>query len=502
MNFFQVLVWNWGSRVGPLLILAGFGLGLIYLGIKVLNRSSRLDGSPARARRWGYGLLVPGLLLLGFAGLVIWMRPQAFEQLLQRDFDDPAKLAQLQKASLQSPDQAATGDWPQWRGPHRDGISAETGLRTNWSETRPAVVWKQPLASGYSSIAVAGGRLYTQDKQGNEERVVCLDAATGKELWVYRYPVDYSRFLSHATGPRATPTVHDNRVYTIGGTGQFLCLEAGPATSQAKVLWQHDLVQEFNARLPEWGVACSPLIEGDFVCVQPGGSKGSVAAFDRCTGELRWKALSDGSGYSSPVAATAAGVRQVICFTGKGLAGLRAENGDELWYYRWTTQYDANIATPLVAGDYVFISSGYNAGCALIELFANGYRRVGAEPVYVKHNKLMRNHHSSCVLHDGFLYGFDVGLGVLKCVDLRTAEEKWMTRDLAKGSVLLADEHLIVLSENGSLALVEATPKGYHAKGKIEDVLQGSECWALPALASGRLYLRDHHQMVCLDLRK
>jgi outer membrane protein assembly factor BamB len=325
---------GYGGQVGRILFLAALGLLLLLAGAIVLLRRTRKGGAVPSRPVFALFLLLLGAGLVGFTGLVIWNRPHAFLQFLQTDYDDPEQLAQLKTADLGSPDRplAPAGAWPQWRGPNRDGISSETGLNTDWTKAAPPVRWQRPLGQGYSSIAVAGGRLYTQDRQGEEERVLCLDADTGQELWVYRYPIAYAGFISHATGPRATPTVHDGRVYTVGATGILLCLEALPEGGPPRLLWRHELLAEFDAKLPDWGVACSPLIEGDLVCVQPGGSNGSVAAFDRHTGRLVWTALSDPSGYSSPVAATAAGVRQIICFTGKGLAGLRPADGSQLWY--------------------------------------------------------------------------------------------------------------------------------------------------------------------------
>jgi outer membrane protein assembly factor BamB len=250
-----------------------------------------------------------------------------------------------------------------------------------------------------------------------------------------------------------------------------------------------------------WGVACSPLIEENLVIVQPGGTKGSVAAFDRRDGKLVWNALEEPSGYSSPVAVTCAGVRQVICFTADGLVGLRPTDGGVLWEYPWKTQYSANIATPIVAGDYVFLSSGYNTGCALLQLSPEG-EGVRCDAVWIKRNKLMRNHQSTCVLRDGFLYGFD-SRGAervdLRCVDLRTGDERWVTRDVGKGVPLLADGHLVLLYEDGTLRLAEATPEAYRERGSFA-ALSGREVWALPALARGRLYVRSHKEVVCLDV--
>jgi outer membrane protein assembly factor BamB len=410
-----------------------------------------------------------------------------------------AELERLKTATLSSSKEPVVpGEWPQWRGPRRDGISSETGLRTDWAKAPPTVVWKRPLGGGYSSIAVIDNRLYTMDRQGNEERILCLDAKTGNELWVHRYTANYGN-LSYGNGPRATPTISDGRVYTVGATGIFLCMEAAPSDGQPHELWKHDLMKEFGAQMPGWGVACSPLVDGDLVWVQPGGPSASVAAFDRRTGKVVHRALSEPSGYSSPVAATAAGVHQIVCCTGQAAVGLDPTNGKQLWYFPWPTP-NGIIATPIVASDYVFVSSAYNTGCALVHLKSEGHGAIAAEPVYVKRNKLMRNHHASSVLHEGYLYGFDDA--ILKCVDLRRGKEKWSSRDVGKGCLLFADGHLIVLSENGTLTLAEASPAGYREKGRMAGVLTGADCWALPALAGGQLYLRDHKQLVCLDLMK
>jgi outer membrane protein assembly factor BamB len=466
-------------------------VGLFALGI----------GTVSWLRNRGGANLLLALLGAALCGLTVWAvlsYPAVYFQWFASDYFDAEGMARLQKAALAPADKAATSDWPQWRGPNRDGVSEEKDLRLDWTNP-PPVLWKRPLGGGYSSLAIADGRVYTQDRQGDAERVICFDAATGQELWTHRYSARYSDLQrGYDRGPRATPTIHDGRVYTVGATGIFLCLEAKP-NGPAKVLWQHVLRREFDAALPTWGLAGSPLIEGDSVIVQPGGRRGAIAAFDRRTGDLIWKSLTDPAGYSSPMAATLDGVRHILAFTGKALVGLRPTDGQQLWRYDWPTRFEANIATPVVAGNFVFISSNYDQGCALVEVTADG-DRARVKPVYVKRNKLMRNHHDTCVLVNGHLYGFDSGL--LKCVDMVSAQEKWVTRDLAKGSVLAVAGHLFVLTEDGSLALVEATPTQYRQKGLLPNLLQGPECWAMPALAGGRLYLRGHHEIVCLDMRK
>jgi outer membrane protein assembly factor BamB len=414
-----------------------------------------------------------------------------------------AALAQLKTASLASdrPSLASGQDWPQWMGPNRNGVSPCTGINVDWKREPPALLWKHPVGRGFSSLAVANGLVYTLDFDGKgQERVWCLDAQDGRDIWCYQYPAD-SKTGGYA-GPRATPTVHDGKVYTVGADGLLLCLDANPADGHPKVIWQHDLMAEFKANRPGHGVACSPLIEGNLVVVQPGGKDASIVAFDRETGSVAWRAYSDPAGYSSPVAATAAGIRQIICFTGRGMAGVTAAEGKPLWHRDWPTGFDVNAATPVVAGDYVFLSSGYGSGCALYHLVAS-QDGVKPEAVYVKHGKLMRNHHMTSILRDGYLYGCDDnGRNSLKCVNLRTAQEQWDSEKIGKHCLIYADGHLIALNEEGTLVLVEANPKEFHEDSRLEGVLRGPECWALPAMAAGRLYLRDHHNIVCLDLRE
>lgn len=475
-----------------LIVLALLGLFVAGTGARLLRRG----GGPAR----GTFFVVFGLLALGLAGGLGWMNWPLIVQLFQPDEDDPEAQERLGPKTLggDAPD-ASKDEWPQWRGYRRDGISGETGLLTAWPRGGPRRLWRTRVGGGFSSPSVAGGRVYVTDKKGDEERVLCLDAENGKEVWAYRYAVDYAGLArEYARGPRATPTVHDGRVYTVGATGVFLCLEA-PKDGNPKLLWRHDLLGMFDAKLPEWGVASSPLVEGDLVIVQPGGSRGSIAAFDRVTGTLKWTALKDASGYSSPVAATAAGERQIVCFTARKMVGLRPGDGTLLWEYAWSTRYNANIATPVVDDNYVFLSSDYNAGCALLELQPGTQGGVRVRPVFVRRNKLMRNHFSTCILRNSHLYGYDND--TLTCVDVKARAVKWSERGLEKGCVLYADGHLLVLTQGGLLVLAEATPDGYNKKAEAE-VLDSGPCWALPALAGGRLYLRDNEHVVCLDLKR
>ena len=424
-----------------------------------------------------------------------------FPNLLDRESVDPVEFAALQSAPLAVDPVAPDGGWPQWFGPHRDGRAPESPLRTDWDANPPAVVWSVPGGGGYSSLAIVDGKLYTHDLSDGQERVRCLNTDGGETVWSHDYPVDYQKAgIGYGAGPRATPRVHEGRVYALGATGVFVCLD-----TTGNVVWQHDLVAEFGAAGPQWGLASSPLIDEDRVIVQAGGGLGSVAAFDRTTGNLIWKAGDDSIGYSSPVVADVAGTRQVIAVTGTSVLGVRPDSGDVLWRVDWKTQHDGNIATPLVVGDYVFVSANYGKGCQLLHLTPSD-GGVSADVVYFRKGRVMMTHHSTCVHRDGYLYGFD--MNDLRCVDLRAGEinEDWIARPesggrLDKGCVILAGDKLIGLTQTGTLFLADADPEEFRFHGRVEDILTGNECWALPVLVNGRIYLRDSEKVLCLDVR-
>ena len=268
--------------------------------------------------------------------------------------------------------------------------------------------------------------------------------------------------------------------------------------NNGKELWRHDLRAEFNASQPRWGFAQSPLIEGGLVFVNPGGPRGhSLAAFDKDSGKLVWKALGDLAGYSSPISATAAGVPQLLWFTGNALISVAPADGKLFWRYPWDTSYECNIATPIVRGDYVFISSGYGKGCALVKIEKAGPTGIQAREVY--RTSRMKNHYSTSVLIGEQLYGFD-DPGLLTCLEFRTGKVVWRERAYGKGSLMAAGGDLIVLAEDGKLALVEATPAGFHEKSAFR--FSSSRCSAPPVLVDGRLYVRDDERLVCYDVKK
>jgi outer membrane protein assembly factor BamB len=384
----------------------------------------------------------------------------------------------------------AKGDWPQYRGPGRDGVSPETGLLTTWPGSGPRELWRVPLGEGFSGIAAVDGRLYTMYGRGKDEYVASLEAATGREVW--RRRIDDNHRDSQGNGPRSTPTVEGGVVYVLGARGMLAALKA----ESGEIIWERDLEEEYGAKVPRWGASVSPLVEGDLLLVETGSSGGrSLMAFDKEFGRVVWASQTDKPGYSSPLAVTVNGTRQILFFTATGLVSVSPEDGSLLWRVAWKTSYDVNAAMPVfLAPDRVFISSGYDVGAAVFRITGSG-KKTGVEEIW--RSRVMKNHFNSSVLYDGYLYGFDDG--TLKCIDPQSGEEKWRQRGFAKGSLLAADGHLIVLGERGQLALAEATPAAYREKGRSQP-LEG-KTWTMPTVSNGRLYLRNEEELVALDIR-
>lgn len=382
----------------------------------------------------------------------------------------------------------ALDDWPQHRGPQRTGISAETGILKSWPSEGPKVLWRIPFHEGYSGLSVVDGRIYTLYSDGSNEYLICLEAATGQELWKAR--VDGHRSDGQGGGPRSTPTVGDKLVYAVGAKNVLVAADRRTGAEA----WRVDFKTQFGGRVPTWGTSGSPLIEGDKLIVEAGGSSGrALAMLDAGTGRAVWTSYSDEPSYSSPVVYDIGGVRQIVLATASGLVGAAVEDGEVLWTHTWKTRYDVNAATPIVLdGNKLFYSSGYGKGAVLLAIERYGGKFA---PRVVWQSKVLENHFHSSIYKDGYLYGFDNAF--LKCVDARTGEEKWSARGFQKGSMILADGHLIVLSERGVLALVEATPEAYREVAK-HPMLEG-RCWTSPVLADGKLYLRNTTEMLALD---
>jgi outer membrane protein assembly factor BamB len=494
----------------------------------------------SRNERGGRAILWTALaLLVIFVGLLLY---QKYIGNRVRYSTNPGLLAELADVEfVEDESKEVTREWPGWLGPGRDGVAHEPELLLDWPARGPRTVWvmetePEPglkLEGGFSSFAVGDGRVYTMFGDESQEVVACLDADSGKLVWHDAYAIHQA---PQYPGPRATPTLADGRLYTVGSEGQFHCYDA----AGGKLLWEHDLPGEFQASSPKWGFACSPLVLDDLVYVVPGGAGQSVVACDRETGEVRWKAGDQSAGYSSPIHLRAGGVDQVVVFTARAVAGLEAKGGQLLWQFPWPTPNDVNAATPLVfharKGEetltYVFISSGYDTGCALLKLEGDAEKGFQAKSVYVSNE--LECHFSTPVRYQDHLYGLDERRQ-LTCLSLRTGKAKWRQQGFQKGTLIRVDDHLLVLGARGNLALVEVTPNEYRAlvlvaaigNGFSADgqawgaagmtlqatenvyrevasarVLRSLRCWTVPALADGRLFVRYEDQVKCLELRK
>jgi outer membrane protein assembly factor BamB len=409
---------------------------------------------------------------------------------------DPRRVQLLQQEQPARPASPVAEDWPQWRGPNRDGVAVASDLLPTWPPdllTRRKL-WEQPAGEGFSAIVVAQGRAYTLMQDGDCEAAVCWDALSGKELWRFRYPARFED-RQGGNGPRSTPAVDGDRLYAVGATGWMHCLKTHPATSQGEVVWKRNLLDDFQGENLQWGVSFSPLVDGDRVYVMPGGRAACVAALNKYTGQTLWQALSDRASYSSPVLASLAGKRQVLFLTAEGLVGLNPDTGALYWRYPWETRYDVNAATPVVFGDHVFITSGYGKGCALLRI-ENQDGRLTVHLVY--RYRRFRCQFTSPVRWREYLFGFDESW--LKCLDLRQGKECWQQQGFDKGSLLVVGDQLIILGEFGKLALAQANPAAYQELAVVPFSQQ--RCWTVPTLAQGRLYLRDPQRILCLDLRR
>ena len=387
---------------------------------------------------------------------------------------------------------APAADWPQWRGPNRDGKSAETGLLDVWPAGGPRLLWKaKGLGEGYSSFSVAGGRLYTMGQQGSQEFVLALDVSTGQPLWKFAFGTAFSN--DRGNGPRGTPTVDGNRVFALAGDGTLSALEA----ATGKRLWGYNIVERFKGGVPHWGISESPLVEGGLLIVTPGGNGASVVALDKATGEPVWKSQSDRAGYSSALAFDAGSTRGLAVLTASGAMGLNAKNGELLWRYDKVANRTANVATPIVAGGHVFVSTDYGTGCALLKLTPEG-GSVKASEVYF--NRDMRNHYTTSVLVGDYLYGYSSG--ILTAMKFLTGEVAWKDRSVGKGNCVYAEQRLYCMGEEGKVGLIEATPAAYREKSRFEIPRGAYPTWTPPVISDGKLYLREQDNLYCYGIRK
>ncbi len=385
---------------------------------------------------------------------------------------------------------AAAEDWPQWRGPNRDGISRETGLLREWPAGGPELVFRaRGIGEGFSSIAIADGRILTLGSVSGREWVFALDEATGAILWSTPHSDEYNDW--RGDGPRSVPTVAHGRVHALGARGQLSVLDA--ATGQ--IVWTLDLLEHFGARNISWGISESPLVLEDRILVSPGARRAGFAALDRNTGEVLWTAAGDEAGYASPIPIDLEGAPHVAFFSGDRAVGIRPSDGAVLWSYDRASNGTANIATPVLISNrdgvaQLFVTSDYGTGGGLIELRAGSGGEVTAEEAWFTRN--LRAHHMTPIFHEGVLYGFSGA--ILSALRVDSGELFWRDRGFPKGSLAFADGRLYLVSEDGDVGLMEPSRSGYLERGRFafpEADRSGRELWSHPVVANGRLYVRD-----------
>jgi outer membrane protein assembly factor BamB len=376
-------------------------------------------------------------------------------------------------------------DWPQFRGANRDGISRETQWNPLALQGGAKILWKAEVGEGYSAVSIKGDRLFAFGNKDNTDTIYALSLKDGKALWKHSYPCEAGSY----PGPRATPATDGKLVYSLSRVGLLLCLDA--VTGEVK--WNKNLMKEFGAVNLGWGFSGSPVIKGDMLLVNAG-EYGVV--LNRNTGAKVWSSPGGTGGYAAPVEFSSGGKERLALFSAKDLYGVDLETGVKLWSIPWKTSYDVNAADPIVSDGLMFISSGYNNAGAVIDV-------RGPAPIEVWKNKTMKNQFSSCVLINGFLYGFDgnVGGGSLKCMDFKTGVEKW-SQNIGFGSLSAAGNHLIALNENGDLFIIKASPEKYEEVSSARKVLEKT-CWTAPVLCRGVLYCRNSKgTLIALNLGK
>ena len=383
----------------------------------------------------------------------------------------------------------SAADWPRFRGPDGTGVSLDKQWTTSWPKEGPTVVWKASVGTGFSSVAVAHGRLFTLGNTASNDSVFCFDALSGRRVWQhsYRCALDDNFYEG---GPGATPTVDEDRVYTLSKSGDLFCFKA----ASGEVIWQTNLVRDLHVTKPDWGFAGSPVVEGELLLLNAGGSG---MALDRKNGRVVWASGTNVAGYATPVVYGSGANRAAAVFAGDGLVGVRVSDGHELWRHHWVEEYKINAADPIVPQpDSVFITS-YTRGAALLKIGATGVSEVWT-------NNHMAVGFSSCVLWEGYLYGVhgtaDGPLKEVRCVNAATGGLQWRQEKFGLGSVTLAGGRLLLLSERGELIVAEASPSAFKPVARAQ--VLGGKCWTTPVLADGRIYCRNAKgSLVCLDVR-
>jgi len=388
-------------------------------------------------------------------------------------------------------------DFPAFQGPARDAVLPDAKLDRDWASHPPKQIWREPIGAGWSGFVVVGGYAFSQEQRGEDECVVCRDLKTGKEVWVHSDKAPYENKPRYegmgGPGPRCTPTVDDGRVYTVGATGIFNCLDA----MTGHRIWMRDIVAENGGSVAVHGVCGSPLIVGNFVVVAPTGKAGgSLAAYDRVTGKQAWCTGVSNAGYATPMLASVAGVEQILNYDEHGLTGHDPTTGKVLWHFLWDSSYPicsqpiANAGAP----DQILVTVGYGKGSALLKVSCAADGKWSVEPLW--ESRRMKTKFTTAVAHNGYVYGLDDG--IMQCIEIKTGKQMWKGGHYEHGQILLAGNTIIVQTEPGPVVLVDTDPKHLTELGSIPAL--SSKTWNCPALAGEYLLVRNDHEAACYEV--
>ncbi|WP_372369538.1 PQQ-binding-like beta-propeller repeat protein [Candidatus Uabimicrobium sp. HlEnr_7] len=415
-------------------------------------------------------------------------------------------------------------DWPQWRGAKGDGISLEKNILKTWPNQGPKKLWDFSLGEGFSGVSISQSMAITmygdlpggpkkkkpetptakkmhngynfdipieQQEQNKYEYVVAINVNTGKLIW--KTKINELYYNQMGNGPRATPTIDNNRVYTVSGQGYLSCL----SLEDGHKIWQKKLFLDFQSDNLLFGISSSPIIYNNWLIYQVGKGKNAIVAFDKMSGNVVWQMSGKGPSYATPIHANIFNKSQLIFFNRDGLVSIDPQTQKYIWHYPWTTFEQIHASTPIVKDNYIFISSGYQTGAAVIEL----QEKEGVIlPKLLWKTPRMKNHFSSSVLLGDYIYGFHNR--ILKCMNFYTGKEKWQTRGFAKGSIIAIPEQLIVLGEGGNLALIEASTEKYSLKAEFKPFAKKTVCWTIPSIANGKLFIRNKTSLICFSLQE
>jgi len=395
---------------------------------------------------------------------------------------------------------AYANDWPQFLGPTRSGVYAGNDMAAQWPKEGPPTLWKRQVGQGFSGPAVASGKLILFHRVSDKETIDCFNATTGKTIWSYDYPTKYRDDFGFDEGPRATPQIADGLVYSYGAEGILSCLDFASGTN----VWRVNVANQFHASKGFFGIACSPLVEGNAVLLGVGGADGNgILAFDKSTGKVLWKTLDDEASYSSPVPAMLGGDRCALVLTRSKLSCIDPSTGKLRFQFafRPPIRNSVTAASPLVVDDMIFLSASYGTGATLLKIKSNSPEKVWSS------DDALSNHYATSVYHDGFLYGihgrtdpgFEPGAS-LRCIEFQTGNVRWKLDSFGAAIVTLAGDHLLILTEKGELISAPASPTEFKPSSRAQ--VMPSQVRAHPALANGLFYARSKDTLVCVDLRK